>query len=133
MDLDHQIVGEPAGTPTSFFNFPPVVGFEGLSVLIKRAVSTIQADRCRKPNTVPPACTPPGSKNPLWITADVIQWLRQFQETRKPAETPAAVAPSTQPKRRRGRPAKAEALARQAAARAQFLRDSKMDEEGCEK
>lgn len=84
-------------------NFPPVVGYEGLSQLLQRSVATLQADRCRNPASVPPACTPPGSRNPLWVVSDVIEWLQQHRQ-------PVALPPSDPPPRRRGRPTKAEQL-----------------------
>lgn len=82
--------------------FPPVVGVEGLSILMDKTPMTIFADRSRAPHKIPPACTPPGSRSPRWIVADVIEWLRQHQEAAVPApEKPASP-------RRVGRPTKAE-------------------------
>lgn len=82
--------------------FPPVVGADGLSILIDKSPATIFADRSRAPHKIPPACTPPGCKSPRWIVADIISWLRQHQE----AATPAPV--KTEPAARVGRPTKAE-------------------------
>lgn len=65
---------------SSAHGFPPVIDIEGLSFLIKRKPNVITIDRCRRPHTLPPACTPPDTKRPLWITEDVIWWLRQFEE-----------------------------------------------------
>lgn len=83
-------------------SFPPVIGLDGLSRLLNKSPSSILADRCRAPWRVPPACTPPGSKQPLWITEDVIAWLRQHREPPSPT-----CADHQQPApRRRGRPTK---------------------------
>jgi len=89
--------------------FPPIIGIEGLSTLINKTPSTILADRCRAPHRVPPACTPPGSKQPLWVLEDVISWLRSYRETPAPPPAPPPPAP-----RRRGRPTKREQIERAA-------------------
>jgi len=94
--------------------WPPVIGYDGLSVLLGRAVGTLQADRCRRPESLPPASTPPGSRVPRWITADVLDWLREYREQRA---QPHAAEPSPTP-RRRGRPTKVEVVARMRAAQA---------------
>jgi hypothetical protein len=57
------------------FNFPPVVGYPGLANLMGRSVQTLQSDRCRNPESVPPACSPHGSRTPLWVVSDVIAWI----------------------------------------------------------
>lgn len=90
-------------------DFPPIVGVSELAALLGKTPATIFADRCRAPHKIPPACTPPGGKSPRWITADVIAWLRGYQEA--PAQAPAKPARA----RRVGRPTKAEALRRKAA------------------
>lgn len=61
------------------FNFPPVVGYQGLAELMGRSVQTLQSDRCRNPDSVPPASTPPGSRTPLWVVSDVIAWIQQHK------------------------------------------------------
>jgi hypothetical protein len=83
--------------------FPPIVGIGELSVLLRKTPASILADRCRAPHLIPPDCTPPGSKQPLWLLQDVLNWLAQF---RRPA---VAVAP------RRGAPTKRERLLAQQA------------------
>lgn len=82
-------------------NFPPVFGYDGLSQLLGRSRETLQADRCRKPHTLPPCCSPPDTKQPLWLLEDVIAWLEQYRE-------PAAVSSPA----KRGRPTKAEQVAK---------------------
>ncbi len=92
------------------FDFPPAFGYAHLSILLGRAVPTLQTDRCRRPWALPPACTPPGAKSPIWLLSDVIEWLNKHKDP-APA-TPAAPPP---PPRRRGRPTKREQLERQQA------------------
>lgn len=66
---------EPVQAPT-----PPIFGVSTLSCLIEKAPASIIADRSRAPWRVPPACTPPGAKQPLWLLADVIAWLAAHRE-----------------------------------------------------
>ncbi len=83
-------------------NFPPVVGYEGLGQLLNKTVQTLQADRSRNPDSVPPASTPPGSRTPLWIVADVIAWLQQHKDqpaTRRAPKRKAGPGASTKPER----------------------------------
>lgn len=61
------------------FNFPPVVGYQGLAQLMGRSVQSLQADRCRNPESVPPASTPPGCRTPLWVVTDVIAYIQQHK------------------------------------------------------
>jgi hypothetical protein len=84
-----------------------VVEVDGLSLLLRRETSTIQADRNRRPESLPPACIPPGSRTPLWIVDDVIQWLRQHQESCEPEQGIQTIA-------KIGAPTKAERIAAEA-------------------
>lgn len=97
-----------------YSNIPPIFGVETLSALLKKSPASIFADRSRAPHRIPPSCEPPGTQKPLWLLEDVLNWLRQHQRpaaqsTAKPGGAPAAPAP------RRGRPTKAEQIARQQA------------------
>lgn len=96
-------------------NFPPSFSYDGLSVLLGRSVAGLQADKCRKPWTLPPACKIPGAKSPVWLLTDVLDWLASHREP--VAEPPAGVVVTHPP--RRGRPTKAEAARRRAAAAAE--------------
>lgn len=92
----------------------PVLGLNELSHLIKKSPRSILADRSRAPGRLPPDCTPPGTRAPIWLLEDVLAWLRQHRH--QPGERQAAATPAPAPgARRRGRPTKAEQLARQAA------------------
>jgi hypothetical protein len=73
------------------FNFPPVVGYPGLAELMGRSVQTLQSDRCRNPESVPPASTPPGCRTPLWVVGDVITWVRQHQTKIRELKSSASV------------------------------------------
>lgn len=100
-------------------NLPPVLGVKELSQLIKKSPASIIADRSRAPYRLPPSCEPPESRQPLWILADVLEWLRHYQRPAAPAPAVApAVSAPAQPAdtpRRRGRPTKAEQARRAAA------------------
>lgn len=91
-------------------SYPPIIGIEELAQLLGKSPATIMADRVRAPERVPPSYTPPGGKAPRWLVSDVIAWLRGAASSPAPDDetTPAtATAP-----RRRGRPTKAEQIAR---------------------
>ena len=88
--------------------FPPIFGYHHLSQLLGRSVSTLQADRCRHADSLPPACTPPGTKSPRWILADVLAWLKQYEQA-PGVKKPRALIPG---QRGPGRPTKAEQIAR---------------------
>lgn len=81
---------DPAGSPAIKVDFPPAFGYDHLSLLLGRSVASLQADRCRKPTTLPPACTPPGTKSPRWLLTDVLTWLalhREAQAKRQQRQT----------------------------------------------
>lgn len=88
-------------------NFGPVLGLSELSLLLRKSPGAIIADRSRAPHRLPPACTPPGSKQPLWLLDEVLAWLKQFKQPQ--AEKPP----------RRGRPTKRAQLEKAAQAAAQ--------------
>lgn len=85
----------------------PTVFDDGLAQILGLTPLTLAKKRCTDPGSLPPHCLPPGSKRPIYIVEDVLAWLRQYQVT--PFQG-----------KRRGRPTKAEQIARreaQAAAR----------------
>lgn len=83
-------------------HFPPIIGIEELSLLLKRCEAVIRKDRSNseRKHTLPGAFKPVGTKNPLWITEDVIAWLREHPEE------------NTQPVKRMGAPTKVERIAK---------------------
>lgn len=68
--------GSPVIRPSS----SPVLDIDGLAQLLHRDRATLIADRCRAPHRVPPAYKIPGTKWPLWILEEVLDWLRQHPE-----------------------------------------------------
>ncbi len=99
----------PSIMPLPWTNWPPIIGYDGLSLLLGRTVATLQADRIRRPESLPPASTPAGTRNPLWVTVDVIEWIRAMRHS-GPNRQPNSIR-----KPCRGAPTKAERIAAQAA------------------
>lgn len=107
-------------------NFPPSFSYDGLSVLVNRSIPSLQADMCRKPWTLPPACKIPGTKSPIWLLKDVLDWIAVH---RVQAVEPPAAEPAT---RRRGRPTKVEQARRAAVAAAESERGAHQAEGGAQ-
>lgn len=63
---------------------PLSFGYAGLAVLLQRSVGSLQADMCRKPDSLPPACRIPGTRQPIWLRQDVLDWLAEHREIRAP-------------------------------------------------
>jgi hypothetical protein len=97
---------DPAGSPAFKVDFPPAFGYDHLSILLGRTVASLQRDRYRKPNTLPPACTPPGTKIPRWLLTDVLAWLAQHREMRSGNRGSGGSMPA-----RVGRPTKSQQVA----------------------
>lgn len=85
-------------------NFPPSFSYDGLSVLLGRSIPSLQSDLSRKPWALPPFCKIPGTKAPIWLLRDVLDWLAAH---RAPAVEPPPGVVVTHPARR-GRPPKIE-------------------------
>lgn len=101
----------------AFSHAQQVIGLDELSQLLHKNAATIIADRSRAPYRVPPSCEPPGSRTPLWIVEDVLNWLRSYQRPATLAPAPTAPrAEATDQPRKRGRPSKAEQARRAAQA-----------------
>ncbi|HQR82990.1 hypothetical protein [Hydrogenophaga sp.] len=90
-------------------NYPPIIGIKELSLLLKRTEAVVKRDRSDKDrkHTLPTGKRINNTKNPLWVTEDVINWLRQ-----QPDDTDA---PSDAP-RRMGAPTKRERIEKRKAA-----------------
>jgi len=71
---------------------------DGLARLLHRSRASILSDRTRAPKRVPPAHVPPGTRQPIWLLDEVLDWLRSSPSRRQASQTP----------RRPGRPTKAE-------------------------
>lgn len=80
---------------------------EQLSTYIHKTVSSIRSDVSRNPKALPPICRLPHTKRLLWRREDVDNWIAKHVET-----DDIAPLPQTQAAPRRGRPTKAEQVAR---------------------
>lgn len=93
---------------------------EQLAQLIHKSPSTIRADLSRSPESLPPFVKLPGSVRVFFV--DVDDWLNQaiergLQQSQRRIEARTAMLAEREPSpppRRRGRPTKAEQLARRA-------------------
>lgn len=84
---------------------------EQLAVYIHKSVASIRSDASRNPASLPPICRPPGTKRLLWRIEDVEGWLALHV---RGEAVPVAVPPANDnAKPKRGRPTKAEQVARQ--------------------
>lgn len=81
-----------------------------LAKCLHKSVASIRSDATRNPRSLPPICRLPGTKRLLWRVEDVEQWLAEHVEGLA-VELATVVNKQDQP--RRGRPTKAEAVARQ--------------------
>lgn len=82
----------------------PVLGVVEVAFLLKKSPATVYADRSRSPHLLPPDCTPPGSRQPIWLLQDVLNWLAQYRR-------PVVSAPAGICTHKAGSPRKAERLA----------------------
>lgn len=73
--------------------YPPIIGIKELSLLLKRSEAIIRKDRADegRKHTLPPSKKIRNTKNPLWITEDVINWLREQPDD---TEAPKMGAPT---------------------------------------
>ncbi|RKE25643.1 hypothetical protein B0G76_7191 [Paraburkholderia sp. BL23I1N1] len=80
-----------------------------LAQCLRKSVASIRSDATRNPQSLPPVCRLPGTKRLLWRVEDVENWLGAHVSLvvveAEPEEKIAA--------RRRGRPTKADQVARQ--------------------
>lgn len=84
---------------------------EQLAVYIHKSVASIRSDASRNPASLPPICRPPGTKRLLWRIEDVEGWLALYvRGDAAPIATPLV---NDKAKPKRGRPTKAEQVARQ--------------------
>ncbi len=51
------------------------LGVEDLAPILHRSVATIKSDIYRRPDTLPPRISIPGSTKLLWLETDVIRWI----------------------------------------------------------
>lgn len=94
----------------------PTVDAAGLAAILHCSVDTVVSNAHRAPGRLPPQLKT-GGRRLLWLLSDVMAWLEAHRAGPAPAvrhvhggaATPVAALP-----RRRGRPTKAEQLARRA-------------------
>lgn len=80
-----------------------------LSEVLKKSVQSIRGDLSRAPHRLPPFIRIGGGQA-LWLPETVLEWLKGHESGQK---TPPPPPPTAVPaRRRRGRPTKAEQLAR---------------------
>lgn len=89
---------------------PLVIDVAGLAAMLGLSPKTVQQDVYRRPDRLPPRLLVPGVRRILWLRKDVERWLEALPRT--PANGVYGTAQSPAPQRRRGRPTKAEQLAR---------------------
>lgn len=87
---------------------------EELATYLHKSVASIRSDSTRNPQSLPPICRLPGTKRLLWRIEDVQAWIGQHVRCEAPP-VPAMERPDFSPAPRRGRPTKAEQVARQRA------------------
>lgn len=81
---------------------------EQLSIYLHKSVTSIRSDAHRNPSSLPPICRLPHTKRLLWRIEDVERWLASHVIGVATTETSAPI-----PAPKRGRPTKAEQIARQ--------------------
>ena len=86
---------------------------EQLSTRIHKSVASIRSDATRNPQSLPPICRLPNTKRLLWRVEDVEQWIARYVvgDVISVASTPT----ERTEQRKRGRPTKAESVAKQRA------------------
>jgi hypothetical protein len=88
----------------------PLVKVDQLAVCLQKSVASIRSDATRNPQSLPPICRLPGTKRLLWRAEDVERWLAEHVDG---VSNASAMAIGDQSQPRRGRPTKAEQVARQ--------------------
>jgi hypothetical protein len=82
-----------------------------LAEQLQKSVASIRSDATRNPQSLPPICRLPNTKRLLWRAEDVERWIGLHVAG---ADSPKATELAPPEKRRRGRPTKAEAVAKRA-------------------
>ncbi|MBR8066553.1 DNA-binding protein [Burkholderia ambifaria] len=87
-----------------------LITVEQLSAYLHKSVASIRSDATRNPQSLPPICRLPSTKRLLWRVEDVERWLAAHVEG---ISRPVSSVVAEDPRARRGRPTKAEQIARQ--------------------
>lgn len=85
---------------------------ELLASKIQKSVTSIRSDATRNPQSLPPICRLPGTKRLLWREEDVARWVAGYVVGITPT-TPENNPIASGSVAKRGRPKKAEQIARQ--------------------
>lgn len=106
-------MGTPSSTPTSPF---VTLDAAGLAVILHCSVETVTSNAHRAPERLPPQIRT-GGRRLIWLLSDVMAWLEAHRAGPAPTVNTQgggrdATAAAATPPRRRGRPTKAEQLAR---------------------
>jgi len=64
-------------------NMLKTLDVEELSVILRKAPSTIKVDLRRRPERIPPPIRIPGSGKLLWIESDVEYWFKKYRQKPK--------------------------------------------------
>ena len=78
---------------------------------LQKSVASIRSDATRNPQSLPPICRLPNTKRLLWRAEDVERWIGLHVAG---ADSPNVTELASPAKRRRGRPIKAESVAKRA-------------------
>lgn len=89
----------------------PLLTVDELASYIHKSVASIRSDATRNPASLPPICRLPGTKRLLWRIEDVERWIAQHIHSESAASVIPVPDDAAKPKR--GRPTKAEQVARQ--------------------
>ncbi|TDQ93133.1 hypothetical protein C7412_109113 [Paraburkholderia silvatlantica] len=76
---------------------------------LQKSVASIRSDATRNPQSLPPICRLPNTKRLLWRAEDVERWIGLHVAG---VDSPSATEVVSPEKRRRGRPTKAEFVAK---------------------
>lgn len=83
-----------------------------LATILKKSVASVRGDLSRAPQRLPPFIRICGGQA-LWLPDTVLEWLKGHESGQAPPlPPPVPPSPDAAPARRRGRPTKAEQLAR---------------------
>lgn len=99
----------------------PLLTVDELAQCLHKSVASIRSDATRNPQSLPPICRLPGTKRLLWRAEDVDRWLAEHVEGAQLHPQNAAL---DQHQPRRGRPTKAEQVARQRRSRVGVTQES---------
>lgn len=84
------------------FELPPTLGVKELAQLLHLSEKTVRSDLSRSPDALPPPIRRrPGEQrtNLVWLTGEVLEWLRDRTGYRKPASDAIPCRPRGRPRK----------------------------------